>query len=225
MSRYFCKTSWFVTFEFMSRITLFLGQLLVVAFSLSNAQANNIVAGGDGHMARYDQNCAHLNGTMERVLPGYKVVNKLSFAFFGGIADNKALCLTTLQEPGGVWVDSLALVITELEGIVLEEITTPVSTKMGPLESCWPKGVFFDDYNGDKMNDILLMISCFNKETDKPENDNVVYVSTISEGLIWRRQQEELNRIVSDFTDPKKAAVSLRSFFLKENSYPGKTGE
>ncbi|WP_163339337.1 hypothetical protein [Desulfopila sp. IMCC35008] len=199
-----------------SRFIIFLGCLLVAVLYHANAQAYDIMTGGDGHMEHYDKKCAHLNGTMERVLPGFKVVNKLSLAFFGGIADNTALCLTTLQEPGGVWVDSLAFVITELEGMVLEEITTPVGTKTESLESCWPQGVFFDDYNGDKMNDILLMISCFVKKTDMPENDNVVYISTISEGLIWRRQQEEFNRVVADFSDPELAAASLRSFFLKK---------
>lgn len=184
---------------------------LALCLALASGVQARTVATGDFHMGEYDRNCFRLNDTMERNYPNYTPLAELSFAFYGGFKDNQDLCLTSLFEPGGLGMDGVALLISELEGgMVLEELTTPQGTNPGPLEDCWPSEIHFDDLNSDGTTDILLMIGCYNGEADRPENENVVYLSTVSEGSVWLRQSEEMNRVVGSMTNSGQAAQAVR---------------
>lgn len=184
--------------------------LLSLFYFHSAASLAQTTAVGDYHMGKFDKDCNRLDGTMERNYPGYSPLGDLSFAFYSGKAENLDLCLTSLFPPGGERLSDVAFLITELDGMVLEELTTPQSTNPGPLEDCWPNEVVFDDFNGDGSVDILLMIGCYNGEADRPENDNVVYLSEKSEGTVWLRQRENMNRLVGSYTDSAQAVTALK---------------
>lgn len=187
--------------------------LFICSFASSvMAQSNG---SGAHHMPEYNPNCGKLNPTtamsFARTLPGFKIVPDLSFAYYGGPVDNAGLCLTTLQDDSQFDLDGLAFMITELDGMPLEELTTPQQTSMAPLESCWPKHLVFEDINGDKITDILMLIGCFNKATDKPRNDNVAYLSTVREGQIWLQQYLAINRAVSCYELPDLAVAAAKA--------------
>jgi len=184
---------------------------LAALLALAALQLSFAASSGPFAMPEYNANCAMLDGITERNYPGYAPLAELSVAFFSEKGEYPDMCLTTLEPPQREHMDELAFLVRSLEGMPLEELTTPQSASSAPLEDCWPQQFHFEDLNGDKYTDILMLIGCYNGEVDRPENDNVVYLSTMREGQPWLQQSEALNRVVASRTSAEEAAQALRA--------------
>jgi hypothetical protein len=178
---------------------------LVAAPRFSRAEAVGAYALPDQH-----GNCNLLTGPVERLLPGYDILPEHTYAFNGGRMGG-AMCFQTLFPQNGEFLEDAALMITELGGHPLQELTTPQRTADAPLEDCWHGAVGFEDFNGDEMPDILLLISCYNAEAGGKQHDNVVYLSEEREHQVWLAQREELNRVVAPCSDFQSAKAALAS--------------
>ena len=89
-----------------------------------------------------------------------------------------------------------------------------------PLEGCNLWDAYFDDYNKDGITDITLMIGCAptgNGGTGR--NDNAVYLSVISEGAIWLRQRQDLNKAVAAYAAYDQVEPVIRAV-LSGKRYP-----
>lgn len=177
-------------------------------------EESEVKAGGVLYVEQYSAACAKIcqEKAREKNLPFIP-----SYAFFD-VESNSNLCLGILWQGDGS-PQSMAYQIFDMKGNLLDALVAPRTSSAVPLESCNVWGVYFDDYNQDKITDITLMIGCFNPRNDDGQNDNVVYLSSVSENSIWLRQRDDVNQAVATITEYAQVDSTIRAV-LSGRAYP-----
>lgn len=193
--------------------------ILLVLFLKTYSFAEMPAASGSFYRPDHDSLCRTINASTamsaERLLPGFQVLPELSFAYYGGEQHDSDLCLTVFKNPNVPGLQGLSFWITLVDGMAMEVLTEPWRTSIAPLINCRISNIVFEDYNQDQITDILLLISCFNQDTEKIRHDNTAYISQTREGQIWLTQDPVINSFISCYETSSRASLAVRGALLE----------
>lgn len=204
--------------------------LLAVLFFLSTVGTGLSVAqeeseffiGGSLHDKQYDQECEAVGRIFSNELG---MMSLFANAFYDA-ESTSTLCFHVLGNEGAPPPpQDMVFRISDREGQLLDALTPPMTSSTAELTECNIWQVYFEDYNQDGITDILLGIGCFNPEINggQGQGDSVVYLSSISEGSIWLRQNEDVNTAIASLDDYTQAASVIRSVLGGNTPHPPMT--
>ncbi|WP_027184728.1 hypothetical protein [Desulfovibrio inopinatus] len=171
--------------------------------------------GGPMYVPKFDATC---NTIAQRSGKSIQRWTMFAYAFFDPDSGS-TMCLNILSGNDSS-PRTLSYQLTDMKGNLIEELVPPITSSATPLQGCNLWDVYFDDYNKDKITDIALLIGCAPPDDGNVgRNDNVVYLSAISEGTVWLRQREDLNQAIATYTDYEQMEPVIRAM-LSGKSYP-----
>lgn len=199
----------------------FVALLLLAILCAAPAHAKVLESYGSYSLPGEDANCDAVSDHVYRVLPNFEASEDDRLAFQGGAIGSK-LCFNALYPNVNDVVNMFdwAYMVSIMGSYPLEELSTPQPAITGPIEDCWPVDVGFDDYNGDNVPDILMLISCYNVSEQQELNNNVVWYSVQEQGDFHWRQDPGLNAAVASKVDYASAKAAV----LQALSSTGKGG-
>ncbi len=130
-----------------------------------------------------------------------------------------AMCFNILQGES-ISPRDFTYQISDMKGNLLEELVPPITSSGTKLNYCNIWDIYFDDYNKDAITDIAMLIGCAPPaDGNTGQSDNVVYLSTVSEGSVWLRQRQDLNTAVATYTEYEQMEPVIRAV-LNGKNYP-----